>query len=210
MLLAECQRATLQCALVCCDERYPQTGSHSVLVVVVDRDPSLWREKLAPLHSELFGPGRTDPLAPTQLEVIDRATDEAIQRLIAAGLVSRTTRASRPLFPAADACASSPLSADEQARAKSHRERAARKLKMARVLANTGFAEEARAPLLEAIHGLGCALAVESRLPEPAEVKDALAPPLSHQWNETLISVNEFVSDASAAWKPVAEQLARI
>jgi hypothetical protein len=196
-------------ALVRCEERYPQAGPHSVLVVVVERDPALWCEKLGSLHTELFGPGKTDPLAPTQLEVLDRATDDAIQRLIAAGLISKTTRASRPLFPVEDASAPPPLSVEEQAKAKAHRERAKRKLKMARVLGDSGFADEARPALLEAIHAFGCALAVEARLPEPSDANDALAAPLSHQWKEALPAVAAFVRNAEADWKAVAEQLAK-
>lgn len=194
-------------ALVRCEERYPQAGPHSVLVVIVDRDPAQWREKLGSLHTELFGPGKTDPLAPTQLEVLDRATDDAIQRLIAAGLISKTTRASRPLFPIEDDPAAAPLSSEEQAKAKAHRERATRKLKMAHVLGDSGFAEEARPALLEAILSFSCALAVEARLPEPPDANDALTAPLSHQWKDALPAVAEFVRDADADWKAVADSL---
>src|SRR4051812_39634450 len=41
-------------ALVRCEERYPNTGPHSVLYVVVERDAPLWRDKLASLHQEYF------------------------------------------------------------------------------------------------------------------------------------------------------------
>ena len=195
-------------ALVRCEERYPQSGSHSVLVVVVDRNPLDWREKLDSLHDELFGRGKTDPLAPVQLEVIDRATDEAIQRLIGMGLISGTTRATRPLFPAGEGSEAAPLSAEETARVRACRERAARKVKMARVLGNTGFAEEARAALLETMLELGHALAVERRLPEPPNLADALQPPVSHGWGETLPMLRGFLQEAAADWKPVAERLA--
>lgn len=60
-------------ALVRCEERYPEEGSHSVLVVVVERDAPLYVERLADIHAELFGPGKTDPLAPVQIEVVARA-----------------------------------------------------------------------------------------------------------------------------------------
>ncbi|HEV2330749.1 MAG TPA: C-terminal helicase domain-containing protein [Verrucomicrobiae bacterium] len=194
-------------ALLRCEERYPQSGSHSVLVVVVDGNPNDWREKLKTLHAEMFGRNKTDPLAPVQLEVLDRATDEAIQRLMGMGLISKTTRATRLLFPSQEAEAA-PLSAEELAKAKAHRERAVRKLKMARVLGNTGFVEEARAALLDAIHESGIAMAVERRLPAPAELKDALQPPLSHGWGEPLPILRDFACDPALAWKPVAERLA--
>jgi hypothetical protein len=93
-------------ALVRCEERYPLIGAHSVLYVVVDRDAAQWRPRLAELHEEYFRD--TDPLAPVRLEIIDRATDEALQRLAESGLVARTTRAVRPLL-AADEPSAVPL-----------------------------------------------------------------------------------------------------
>ncbi len=208
--LAFAQRAAerLNGALVRCEERYPQAGSHSVLVVVVDRNSNDWREPLKNLHADLFGRGKTDPLAPVQLEVLDRATDEAIQRLIGMGLISKTTRATRPLFPSDENSAAAPLSAEELAKAKAHRERAARKLKMARVLGNTGFADEARVAVLDVMQAVGAALAVERRLPEPAEMKDALQPPLSHGWGDALPILRDFVGNSASAWKPASERLA--
>jgi superfamily II DNA or RNA helicase len=197
-------------ALIRCEETYPQSGPHSVLMVVVDREAPNWREQLNSLHSDLFGLGKADPLAPVQLEVIDRATDESIQRLIAAGLISKTIRAARLLFPAQDNAGSAALSAEERTRAQVHRERATRKLKMARVLGEGGFGEEARQALLEAIHTFTGALAVEHRLPEPPELKDALQPPLSHLWAEALPALRTFVQEPGSDWKPVAECLARV
>jgi superfamily II DNA or RNA helicase len=197
-------------ALVRCEETYPQSGPHSVLVVVVDREAANWREKLNSLHSDLFGPGKIDPLAPVQLEVIDRATDESIQRLIAAGLISRTSRATRPLYPAGENTEAPPLSDEERAKAKSHRDRAARKLKMARVLGEGGLDEEAREALLAAIPMFAGALAVEHRLPEPTELKDALQPPLSHHWGRALPVLRAFAEEPGTAWKIVAEGLASV
>src|SRR5207248_798817 len=152
-----------------CEERYPNDGPHSVLYVVVDRDAAQWREKLGSLHEEYFGPDQTDPLSPVKLEVIDRTTDEALQRLIEAGLISKATRAIRPLWPIeAGEAAPPPLSSAEQEKAGAHRQRAARKLKMAQVLGQSGFSDEARTALLDGLLPLSCALAIERCLPEPA------------------------------------------
>jgi len=193
-----------------CEERYPNEGPHSVLYVIVDRDAPLWREKLNPLHEEYFGPGQCDPLSPVRLEVIDRAMDEALQRLIEAGLVAKTSRATRPLWPAETTeAAPPPLSEAERAKATAHRQQAARKIKMARLLGEGELSEEARTALLEAMLPLGRALAIESRLPEPARVDDVLLPPLAHQWRNALTPLRDFAS-ATAAWKPVAECLAAI
>lgn len=192
-------------ALVRCEERYPETRSHSVIMVVVERDASQWGEPLRSIHLDCFNPGGTDPQV--QLEIIDRATDDAIQRLIAAGLISKATRAVRQLFPSVENAEIAPLSADEIVQAKRHRELAARKLKMARVLGNTGFPEEARGALLDAILSASRALAVEHRLPEPTELKAAFEPPLSHRWANALPQFKSFVENPEASWKPVAEHL---
>jgi hypothetical protein len=197
-------------ALVRCEERYPQEGPHSVLVVVVDRDAPGWSGRLAPIHTELFGPGKADPLAPVRLEVIDRTTDETIQRLIASGLISRTTRAIRPLFPDGGNAEASPLSAEERAKAKAFRDCATRKLKMANVLGAGGFEDEARQAVLETIHTLAGALAVENRLPEPPALPDTLQAPLSCLWGEALPNLRTFVENSNSPWKPVADGLARL
>ena len=195
-------------ALVRCEERYPNEGPHSVLYVVVDRDAPQWREKLNSLHEDYFGAGQWDPLTPMRLEVIDRATDEALQRLIDAGLLSRTTRASRPLWPAESAEQTPPpLSEAERAKAAAHRQQAARKLKMARLLGDGGLDEEARAALLEVVHPLGCALAIENRLPEPANAEQALLPPLSTCWKGALASLRQVTASSSVPWKAAIETL---
>ena len=197
-------------ALVRCEERYPAEGPHSVLYVVVERDAARFRDQLSALHDELFGPGRWDPLAPVRLEVIDRATDEALQRLTEAGLIARTTRATRPLWPAeAAGAAPPPLSAEELAKIGRHREQAARKLKMARVLEGAGLGEEARAALLQGLLPLGCAVALEQRLPEPDAFDALLLPPLSSSWQEALPLLREFASDAARPCQPVLEALGR-
>jgi hypothetical protein len=209
--LAFAQRTheTLNGNLVRCEERYPDNGPHSVLVVVVEREAAACKQKLSSLHAELFGPGTSDPLAPTALEIIDRATDEAIQRLIEAGLLSRTTRAARPLFPAEELSQIPPLSPEEQAKAGALRAQAARKLKMARLLGAGDLADEARPALLEALHGFGRALAIENRLPEPPDLQDVFLPPLARSWADSLPVLRAFANDPNADWTPAAEALSR-
>lgn len=193
-----------------CEEQYPLSGIHTVLMVVVERNVPEQVEKLKSIHGELFGPGKIDPLAPVQLEVMDRATYEAVQRLIAAGLISRTTRASRLLSPCENNPESASLSAEEIATAKAHRDQARRKLKMARLLGEGGFDQETRPILLEALHYLGRALAVERRLPEPLEVKNTLQPPLSHALAGALPEFKAFLEVPGANWKPVADSLSHL
>ena len=207
---AAAARERINGAMLRCEERYPNDAPHSVLYIVVERDAAQYREKLGTLHEEYFGPGQWDPLAPVRLEVIDRATDEALQRLIDAGLLAKTTRATRPLWlDETTQAGPPPLTAEELEKVAAHRQRAARKLKMARVLCDAGLTEEARAALLDAVPPLGCSLALQQRFPEPASLDDALLPPLSACWKEALPLLREFTGDVARPCQPVLEALAR-
>jgi len=198
-------------ALVRCEERYPADAAHSVLLVVVDRDAAVWMQKLIPIHQELFGEGQSDPLAPTMFEVIDRATDEAFQRLEKAGLLAATARACRPLDSSdADVAAPVSLSEEECRQAAAHRGVAARKLKMARLLGDGDLLEESRESLLGAIHSVGRAIAVEKRLTEPAELKELILPPAALAWGTALPVIQDFISKPSACWKKTAETVDRL
>jgi hypothetical protein len=181
--LAERAAGLLGDRLAACEERYPEDGPHSVLVVVVDRDAEMLRPRIERLHEELFGVGKSDPLAPVQLEVIDRATAEALERLARAGLVQLSIRATRHLYPAPDTRPAG-LSDADKARCAEFRTQAARKLKMARILHAEDLVEEARGALLGAVPLLGGALAIEHRLPAPADLRDAVAGPLAPHWGD--------------------------
>ncbi|MBI4024872.1 MAG: DEAD/DEAH box helicase [Verrucomicrobia bacterium] len=211
LAFAQRARQTINGAMVRCEERYPSEGAHSVLMVVVDRDAPVWMQKLIPLHQGLFGAGQSDPLAPVMLEVIDRATDEALQRLQKAGLVTVTARATRPLYPEVEAAAGpQPLSAEEKQKADAHRGHAARKLKMARLLGQGELVEEARESLQDTIFSLSRALAVEKRMREPADLKDALLPPGAFWWGESLPAVRDFIVNPEACWRKTAETLEKV
>jgi hypothetical protein len=209
LAFSEMARARLGDALVRCEERYPLEGAHTVMVVVIDRDPALHRQKLAPLHQDLFGKEQADPLAPTMLEVIDRATDEALSRLIAAGLVAPATRAVRELFPN-EAKTGAELNREELEKAHGYRQQAARKLKMARLLGGGGLTDEERDALLQSALWLGKALAVENRAADPVDLGEMLRPPSSRLWGETLPALREFASNLSAPANPAAGALERL
>jgi superfamily II DNA or RNA helicase len=196
-------------ALVRCEERYPASGPHSVVFVVVDRDAAQWQPRLTELHEEYFKD--TDPLAPVRLEVIDRATDEALRRLTEAGLLATTVRAARPLFPESDGTTTPVgLSEEERTRAGASRTQAARKLKMARMLETGGFGDEARAAMREAAQACACALAVEHRLSEPASLADAVRGPLTPAWREALPELRAFLLQDTHPWAPLADQLEKL
>ena len=191
-------RELLGAACVRCEERYPLEGPHSVIVIVVDRDASLHREKLAEPFEEYFGREVSDPLAPVRLEVIDRATDEAMARLAAAGLISPSTRAIRDLGMAAENKASG-LTEAEQQLAQEHRRQASRKLKMAALLGGGGLLEEEREALLQSGLWLAKALAVEHRIAEPGNLEDALRPPNALFWGDHLAAIRAYAADPSFA-----------
>jgi hypothetical protein len=160
------------------------------------------------LHADYFGPGRGDPSSPVRLEVIDRATHDALQRLLDAGLIARATRASRPIWPPETAGAlPPPLSAAELEKAAAHRQIAGRKLKIARVLSDAGLFEEARNALLEGLLPLSRAFGIEARLPEPGGLKEAFLPPFCDCWKTALPLLREFVADATRPCQPLLEAL---
>lgn len=196
--------------VVRCEERFPQSGTYSVLVVVVEKDAAQQREQLTALHREVYGTGQNKAGETTRLEIIDRETDETIQKLVEAGLIAKTTRASRLLYPTPQGNGTPQLSPEEQADAKAKREIAARKIKMATLLGQGGFDSEARTALFEAIYALAKAMAVESRLPEPPTLEDALLPPLSHQWKESLDLIKGFIADANCPWQPLVNALSKL
>ncbi len=197
--------------LVACEERFPINAAHSVLLVVVERDADLWREKLRPIHDQFFGPGRIDPLAPVWFEVIDRGAAESLKRLTEAGLITGRVRATRHLHPPTVE-SETVLTPEERQKVAALREKAARKLKMAGVLAEGDFAEEAAAALREAVLFTGQALSVETRMPEPLEPADALAPPLALCWGEAMAPLREFErgGDISAGLAALARKLEEI
>jgi hypothetical protein len=201
-------RRRIDGALVRCEERYPAEGTHSVLYVVVDRDAARWREHLATLHEDYFGPSRSDPLAPVRLEVIDRATDEALGRLIELGLVTPVTRAIRPLGPEGSADSQPPpLSDEEKTKAAAARQLASRKLKMARLLQQGDLADEAVPALQEAALALARALAIENHYPAPSELDDALLPPLSVHWGNALQPLRSFQAGPAEIVEPLIQAL---
>jgi len=196
---AEEAKRRLGDALVRCEELFPQVGEHSVLYVVVDGPLASRRREIEALHAELFA----DAAAPVQLELMDRATDDALRRLITAGLIAPLHRAGRRLNPGAEEPVA--LTDEERARVNSYRAVAARKLKMARLLTDGGFAEEAREPLLDSAGALAFALAVERRLPEPGSAEDSLLPPTNVVWNGNDDTLRQFVEDPESDGESVSK-----
>ena len=190
-------------SLFLCEERFPRDQERSVLYVVVEGAAALHRPRLEDLHQRFCG-RREDEETP-RLEILDRATHEALERLIAAGLVAPIARAARPLLPGAPG--STALSDEEQKALTQRTELAGRKLKLACLMAEGGFSDEARAPLLEAILALGGAFAVQHHQAVPATVQESLLPLLSLSWREHLTVIRDFVARTAPDPKPVCEAL---
>jgi superfamily II DNA or RNA helicase len=189
---AEKVKALVGSQLVRCEEQFPKEGDHSLLLVVVERDSQLWRSRLESDFQQLLVQGQ-DPLAPARLEVLDRATAEALERLSQAGLIVSTVRASRGLFPES-ASGTAGLSPEEKTRADGFRQQAARKLKMARLLHQGEMEEEALTALNGALLELGRALAVENRQSAPEKSEDFHHPSAVACWKERTASLNTFLT----------------
>jgi hypothetical protein len=157
-----------------------------------------------PEASKLMGDPPAGVSEPVQLEVIDRTTADGLSRLAKAGLLRNTIRATRHLYPK-PMVAARPLSDEERLRVNSDRERAKRKLKIARVLATEELLEEARQALEEAILCQGRAYAVAARLSEPEKPGNVLMSPLAASWGENLPSVRDFLSNGLDIRKMIQE-----
>jgi superfamily II DNA or RNA helicase len=196
-------RKLLGPACLRCEERYPAEGPHSVIVIVVDRDAPLCREKLLEPFEEFYGKEVSDPLAPVSLEVIDRSSDEAMARMVASGLISSNTRAIRDLSASGENAAAS-LTEAARLTAQEHRRQANRKMKMAALLGGGGLLEEEREALLQAASWLGKALGVENNIEEPKSLEESLRAPYALFWGSNLPIIQSYVADQSAAAAPAA------
>jgi superfamily II DNA or RNA helicase len=196
----------LRTNLVACEERFPEGQARSVLLVVVERDSATWRERLQPGYEKLVANRQSGSPEDLQLEVVDRATEEAVQRLCQAGLVQIRIRATRHLYPESGA-ASAPLSDEERAHIASRRDSFKRKLKMARILAAEELLDEARDALREAILSAGRVIAGEARLPEPEKLEEVLFAPLAARWGDQRPLVHGFLANPAGELEPVLRGL---
>jgi hypothetical protein len=81
---------------------------------------------------------------------------------------------------------------------------------MANLLEAGGLSEEACAALREATLWTGKALAVENRLPEPAEMKESFRPPMPVLWGDALPTLRELASSSSLPPTRVTEVLQKL
>ncbi len=160
--------------IISCEERFPSQGTHTVLYVVVEGIAAAAQSSLTALYENRVK--QFAPHAATQLQIVDRATHETIERLIEAGLITRSTRAVRPLYPKGDP-GPPPLSVEEMERSRVQRELAKRKIKMAQLLGAGDLVAEALESIRAGTLALARSFAIDHRLPEPSSFEDALTPP---------------------------------
>ena len=197
--------------LLCCEERFQISSSRSLLLLVVEQNPAIVREQLAPVFERLFGPAAQSSGEAPSWEVIDRSTDEALQRMIQSGIITPQVRATRALYPVLEpGTLRQSLSTQERERANKHRGQAARKLKIAQLLFDGELLEEARQALEEGVLCIGRALAVEQRQEEPADVKSCLLPPLAQAWKESESMVRRYLEDPQQLLDPVLQHMNKL
>jgi len=182
--------------LVACEERFPAANDGAAVVVaIVDRDAELWRPRIEAAHAEVWKHAASPDEVP-RLVVLDRATQSALDALVASGLVTPTTVAIRHLHPPAEH-AEAPLSPEERERADFQFALARRRLKAAQALAAAELLDEASIPLREALHALARGRAIERRLPAPQDLAACLRPPWRTIWPAERVAALDAVASAS-------------
>jgi hypothetical protein len=195
--------------LVACEERFPEAGTNSVLLVVVERDAVMWRERLRLVYERILASRRPGSPEYMELEVIDRSTEEAVRRLCAAGLLQTRARATRHLYPETKV-SEAPLSEEECARIDAHRTRFERKLKLGRILAAEELLDEAREAIREAILYAARANALQARLREPENVEETVLLPVARFWGENRPLMQRFLAESNCEIGPVVYVLQKL
>ncbi len=205
--------ARLGPALVSCEERFPHGGGAPVVCLVVERDVQGVRPWLEAVRQELclLAGEDADVIQRNEellaFEVVDRATHQAIERLVAAGLVVTTTAFTRPLAMADEPSGTPPLTDAEEARLHARHDQARHALRRARVLGGAGFSGECRASLLEAGLHAAAVLAILARTPEPPTLEASLAPGFARHWGPGLAVLQSYLQNPEAPWLPVADAI---
>ncbi len=175
-------------------EAHAAEDGRKTLLAVVDRPSGAARRRtqLEPVVLGYVGEGEQPP----GLELLDRTTYEAIERLAAAGLVQLAATDRRVLYRSPQL--TNRRAAEEQERlfrARRSFDRAERKQRMARVLAEGGFPLEALPALTEALAGALHCLAYlagavnvsdEDVPPAAAEALQRAAPPIAELATQAL------------------------
>lgn len=183
-----------------CEECHPVAGGPTRILVVVQHPGSVLSPSFDGLRESHFPVGESGTPS-CDVEVIDRATQEAIERLVKAGLLQRVEGVRRDLLAAE--IAPRPLTDEEQARRDAAAVRAERLLRRAQVLGEADFPEEAAASLREALLPMAIARAIGERWPVPTNDQDLLKDRWITTWGSSYLTVQHVlagtVADPAAA-----------
>lgn len=190
-------RQRLGTQLVACEERTPVGGGPVQILVVSEHVAHARAPWMDSLRDEFFPSLDGNPPS-HQIDILDRATFDAIERLVKAGLLQRTDTARRDLLDvAATPSGPPPLTPEEEARLREATARAERCLRRAQVLGNADFPEEAVISLRDALLPLAVARALRERWPVPATHADLLADPWPTRWSTAFPSVQQLLNSTS-------------
>jgi len=190
------------------ERRGPGDGRPTICFTVSE-DAETARRKVEELRQEFCARVGEEPevfaasLPP--VVIVDRAVQEAIDRMVASGFLVTAQLAGRAI-ELTEPPAPSPLTREEIERCREARQRGRHVLKRGRVLGGAGFEEDCVSSLLEAALAAAKARAIELRLPEPASLSVTFDPPYRVIWGEGLDSVRELATD-SARWEPAAKTI---
>jgi SNF2 family DNA or RNA helicase len=197
--------------LLRCEERFPMDGSPSTIMVVVEQDSQVWQEQLSALYKEHLQSSHPFDAMPQRIQVIDRRTEEALQQLMNAGIIARTTRATRSLLPAKEkVVVEKVLSPEDQRKVEALRALMTRKVKMAQLLGGGGMLEEACQSLNEALLAAAKILAIRNQLPEPSSIEESLLTPCCYLWQGQETVIREYIANPTKKWQELLTVLEKI
>lgn len=200
-------RQRLGTQLVACEERTPVGGGPVQILVVAEHVAQAKAPWMDSLRDEFFPALDGNPPS-HQVDVLDRATFDAIERLVKAGLLQRTDTARRDLLDVnATPAGPAPLTAEEEARAKEATARAERCLRRAQVLGNADFPEDAITSLRDSLLPMAVARATRERGSIPATPADLLTDPWPALWSKAFPAVQQLLkftaADPLPDWRPI-------
>jgi len=193
--------------LIACEERVPVGGGPIQIIVVSEHVAHARAPWMETLRDEFFPSLDGNPPS-HQVDILDRATFDAIERLVKAGLLQRTDTARRDLLDVTTTPAGPPpLTAEQEAQLKEATARAERCLRRAQVLGNADFPEEALTSLRDSLLPMATARAIRERWPIPATHADLLSDPWPTRWSTAFPALQQLLNATAADplpdWRPI-------
>jgi len=172
--------------LLACELCQPAEG-RPVLLVVAEGDASATAGCAEQVCADWFADGDGGQRQAPAVEVVGRAAYEALKRLVARGVLSREEDGVRTLYRRGEGLAQPKLAPDgAKARALRLRRQAADAYREARKQVAALSFDAARQPLEQAVMLLARAYAVQKRMAEPQNVRQAVSAAFAGLWGDTL------------------------